>query len=126
MADENIAKTCEKTRENGAKVKEDREAIQPVNGKINGDVVTNENSGENGKSASQKSSLTHSNKSLHSSKCTKDASNGNHVAAKVEGKSASKSSHETPSKDKKRHDGQGEVSLWFSQIGDFSGTCLNT
>lgn len=121
MADENIAKTCEKPKENGVKVKEDPKPMQPVNGKTSVDVVTNGNSGENGKSsASHKSSLTHSSKSLHTSKSTKDASNSNHVASKVEGKSASKSSHETPSKDKKKHDVQGKICSGFQESETFS------
>lgn len=115
MADENIAKTCEKTKEKSVKTKGDRETIPPVNGKTSDDVVTNGNSAENGKSnASQKTSLTHSNKSLHTSK---DASSSNHVAPKVEGKSAVKRSHETPSKDKKKHDEQGKISIKLLKVG---------
>lgn len=116
---ENIAKSSENPKENGDKHKANSKSDSPVNGKISADAVANGNTGEISKSIiSQKSSLTQSHKSEHtssrSSSCTKEASNINHVAPKVEGKSKaeSKTSHETPSKDKKKHDGNGKRALF--------------
>lgn len=113
-SNENIAKTCENPKENGVKQKENCKATLILNGKSSVDVVVNGNSEELSKSIiSQKISLTPSLKSLqtpsHSSGCTKEASNTNQALPKVEEKSKSdlKSSRETPSKDRKRHDGHG-------------------
>ena len=116
---ENIEKSCENPKENGDKHKSNGKASSPVNGKHSASVILNGNSVEKSKSIiSQKSSLTPSHKSLHasshSSSCTKEASNINHVAAKddVKSKSDSKNSHETPSKDKKKHNGNGKNKHW--------------
>lgn len=110
MADENIAKSCEKPKENGVKLKESCMAGSPVSGKPSVDAVTNGNSGEMSKSIiSQKSPPTQPHKSLHAG-CAKEASNSNHAAPKSDGKPKidSKNLHETPARDKKRHDNHGK------------------
>lgn len=115
-SNENIAKSCENPKENGAKMKESHKASALPNGKHNSETVKNGKGEENPKPIiSQKSAPTQSNKSLHtspnSSSCTIEASsNINHVASKSESKSKSdsKNSSESSSKDKKRKDEHGK------------------
>jgi hypothetical protein len=104
-SNENIAKNCENSKENGAKVKENGKASSLSNGKHDAGVVKTGKSEEPSKSIiSRKNSPTPSHKSLQKS------GNSNHVAPKSGGKSKSdsKNSHETPSKDRKKDDGHGE------------------
>lgn len=114
-SNENIAKSCENPKENGVKLKENCKATLPPNGKCIVEAAVNGNSMESSKSIiSQKISHTQPNKSLqaspHSSGCTKEASNINQAAPKVEEKSKtdSKSSNDASSKNRKRHDGHGK------------------
>lgn len=110
---ENIAKSCENPKENGAKMKEINKAVSLTNGKQSGDSVQNGKADEISKSIiSQKSSPTHSHKSLHTSPHS-DASHIKHVAQKSDGKSKpdSKTAHESSSKDRRSKDGHGECHL---------------
>lgn len=111
---ENVAKGCENPKENGVKGKEGHKASSLTNGKINVDATMNGSSSETAKSIiSQKPAPTQAHKSLHasthSSSCP-TSSPSNHVAQKmdVRGKGELKTPHETPSKDKKKHDGHGK------------------
>lgn len=113
---ENVAKSVENPRENGTKAKEGHKACPVTNGKQSVDVQINGNSGETAKSIiSQKPAPTPAHKSLHTSPHSPSrpmAAASNHVAPKSEarGKGESKTPHETPTKDKKKHDGHGKRS----------------
>lgn len=113
-SEENVAKSGENPKENGVKMRESHKGSPVVNGKHNGDTVKNGSGEENPKLIiSQKSTPTHSHKSLHTpqaASCTTASPNINHVAPKSDSKSKSevKSSSETPSKDKKRRDEHGK------------------
>lgn len=103
---ENIAKTWENPKENGVKVKENCKDSSPVKCKRVVDAALNGNSGENTKSIiSQKSAPTQTHKSLHSSSSSRasDVPKTEHRT-----KTESKSSSDTPVKDKKHHDGTGK------------------
>jgi hypothetical protein len=112
MADENIAKSCEKSKENGVKMKEDNKANGRANLETSVDVKINGKPTEITKSIiSQKSPPTHSQKGsqTHPAEASTDI---NHVAQKSgKSKSESKSSHETPSKDKKKTESHGKLSF---------------
>lgn len=113
---ENVAKSAENPHENGTKAKEGHKASPVTNGKPRVDVKINGNSGETAKSIiSQKAAPTPAHKSLHASphspsRSTAATMSNNHVAPKSEarGKGESKTPHETPSKEKKKHDGHGK------------------
>lgn len=114
---ENVAKSVENPRENGTKAKEGHKASPVTNGKPSVDVKINGNSGETAKSIiSQKPAPTPAHKSLHTSPHSPSRptaaamSSSNHVAPKSEarGRGESKTPHETPTKDKKKHDGHGK------------------
>lgn len=114
-SEENIAKNSENPKENSVKMKESHKGHSLSNGKHNGEAVKNGSAEENSKLIiSQKSAPTHSHKSLHTSPqasgCTTASPNINHVASKTDSKSKleSKSSSETPFKDKKRRDEHGK------------------
>lgn len=114
-SNENIAKSCENPKENGAKVSASPKANSLTNGKQSVVAVVNGNSAEKSKSIiSQKQSPTPTHKSpltpSQSPSCTTEASSFMHVAKKAEEKSRSESkgTHETPSKDKKNQDGHGK------------------
>jgi hypothetical protein len=112
-SEEKNSKKGENPRENGVEMKESHNSSSFVNGKHNGEAVKNGNGEENLKSIiSQKSTPTHSHKSLHTPTqalgCTTEASsNINHVAPKTDSKSKleAKSSSE---KDKKRREKHGK------------------
>jgi hypothetical protein len=130
---EKIAKSGENPKENGVKMKESHKGSSFTNGKHNGDAVKNGGGEENSKLIiSQKSTPTHSHKSLHTpiqaSGCTTEASsNINHVAPKTDSKSKSeaKSSSE---RDKKRRDehGKDNFTAIYSRAPRKSGEKLKT
>lgn len=108
-SNENIAKTCENQKEKGVRLKENCKDSSPTNDKRSVDAALNGSSSENAKSIiSQKSTPTQTHKSLHST--SSKASDGNHVSSEHRGKTDSKSSSETPAKEKKRHEGHGKRS----------------
>jgi hypothetical protein len=110
---ENIVKSCENPKENGVKLKENGKTSSPSKVKLDAGAAKPGKSEESSKSIiSRKTSPIPSHKSLQKSGITKASSHSNHVAPKSDGKpeTESKGSHETPSKDRKKDDGQGELS----------------